>query len=126
MVNLPGRVRRVAAEIAGAARHVRIVDGAESAGDGVVGFDPERHPLEGDAEAVARYVLVIDTINFGSGWFPTLRHGETEAMTDALTAFARADGIWWATLPRLTAHDVAAVLDEDPAHELMALYAQAL
>jgi Potential Queuosine, Q, salvage protein family len=124
--SLPERVRAASAEIAASARHVRVVDGVDSAADGVVGFDPERHPLEGDPEQVARYVLVIDTINFGSGWFPTLRHGETEAMTDALTAFARAGGIWWATLPRLTAHDVASVLDEDPAHELMALYAQAL
>lgn len=126
MVNLPERVRRASAEIAEAARHVRIVDGVDSAVDGVVGFDPERHPLEGDPEHVARYVLVIDTINFGSGWFPTLRHGETEAMTDALTGFARSEGIWWERLSSLTAGDVASVLDEDPAHELMGLYAQAL
>lgn len=126
MRGLPERVRRAAAEIAASAQHVRIVEGVDSAVDGVVGFDPERHPLEGDPESVARYVLVIDTINFGSGWFPTLRHGETEAMTDALTAFARAEGIWWDSLPSLTASDIAAVLDEDPSHELMGLYAQAL
>jgi hypothetical protein len=124
--SLPERVRTASAEIAAAARHVRVVDGVDSAVDGVVGFDPERHPLEGDREHVARYVLVIDTINFGSGWFSTLRHGETEAMTDRLTAFARDSGIWWDTLPSLTAADVAAVLDEDPAHELTVLYAQAL
>jgi hypothetical protein len=126
MANLPERVRRAAAEISASARHVRIVDGVDSALEGVVGFDPERHPLEGDAESVARYVLVIDTVNFGSGWFPTLRHGETEAMTDALTAFARSGGIWWDRLSSLTAEEVAAVLDEDPAHELMELYARAL
>jgi hypothetical protein len=128
MPSLPDRVRAAAAEITASARHVRVVDGVESAVDGVVGFDPARHALEGDAEQVARYVMVIDTINFGSGWFPTLRHGETEAMTDALTAFARArGGIWWgAELAALTAAGVATVLDEDPAHELMGSYAEAL
>ena len=124
--SLPDRVRTASAEIAASARHVRVVDDVDSAADGVVGFDPARHPLEGTPEEIARYVLVIDTINFGSGWFPTLRHGGTEAMTDALTAFARADGIWWDALPSLTAGDVAAVLDEDPDHELMGYYAQAL
>jgi hypothetical protein len=123
---LPERVRTASAEIAAAAQHVRIVAGAASAAEGVVGFDPARHPLEGDAESVARYVLVIDTINFGSGWFPTLRHGETEAMTDALTELARQRGIWWPELATLGAEDIAAVLDEDPEHELMSLYAQAL
>jgi hypothetical protein len=126
MPSLPDRVRSTSAEIAASAQHVRVVDDVDSALDGVVGFDPSRHPLEGSPEEVARYVMVIDTINFGSGWFPTLRHGETEAMTDALTAFARADGIWWEQLPSLTASDVASALDEDPAHELMSLYAQAL
>jgi hypothetical protein len=127
-MGLPECVRRAAAEIAAGARHVRVVDDVDSAVDGVVGFDPERHALEGPREQVARYVLVIDTINFGSGWFPTLRHGETEAMTDALTAFARAreEGIWWDDLASLTAGDVAIVLDEDPAHELMGLYAEGL
>ena len=35
-------------------------------------LDPERHYLEGSREDVATYLLVLDTINFGSGWFPTL------------------------------------------------------
>ena len=35
--------------------------------------DPERHFLEGSAEEVAMYMLTLDSINFGSGWFPTLR-----------------------------------------------------
>jgi hypothetical protein len=36
-------------------------------------LDPRCHYLEGEAEAVAAYMLALDTINFGSGWFPTLR-----------------------------------------------------
>ena len=36
-------------------------------------LDAERHYLEGAPEDVADYMLVLDTVNFGSGWFPTLR-----------------------------------------------------
>ena len=36
-------------------------------------LDPERHYLEGSRADVATYLLCLDTINFGSGWFPTLR-----------------------------------------------------
>jgi hypothetical protein len=128
-VPLPDTVRRACAQIAASARHVTIDPDAVSATEGVVGFDPERHYLDGTPEWVARYVLVIDTINFGSGWFPTLRHGATEAMTDRLTAFARGReaGPWWGEeLRAIAAADVARVLDEDPEHELMGLYAAAL
>jgi hypothetical protein len=127
--SLPDAVRRACAQIAATAQHVRIDLGATTATGGVVGFDPARHYLDGPPEWVARYVLVIDTINFGSGWFPTLRHGSTDAMTDRLAAFARGrgEGPWWgAELRAVSARDVAEVLDEDPAHELMALYAEAL
>ena len=36
-------------------------------------MDPEIHFLDGSDEDVARYLLALDSINFGSGWFPTLR-----------------------------------------------------
>ncbi len=36
-------------------------------------LDPERHFLEGTPDDVAAYMLTLDAINFGSGWFPTLR-----------------------------------------------------
>ena len=36
-------------------------------------LDPQRHFLEGRADDVASYMLTLDAINFGSGWFPTLR-----------------------------------------------------
>ena len=36
-------------------------------------LDRERHYLEGSREDVATYLLTLDAINFGSGWFPTLR-----------------------------------------------------
>jgi hypothetical protein len=128
-MSLPEQVRRHCAEVARTARSVRIDLDASTASDGIAGLNAEQHFLEGSPEQVARYVLVLDTINFGSGWFPTLRHGSTDAMTERLTAFVRErDGAsWWGPeLGAVSATDVAAVLDEDPAHPLMALFAQGL
>jgi hypothetical protein len=77
-------------------------------------------------------VLALDAINFGSGWFPTLRRDGGESPTDAfarrLTDRARAHGGTWmpAELRALDAAAVAQVLDQDLAHELMGLYARAL
>jgi hypothetical protein len=121
---LPEEVRRSCAEIARGARRVRIDLDAPTVTGGVAGLNPGQHFLEGSPEEVARYVLVLDTINFGSGWFPELRHGSTDAMTERLTALARSGGLWWGA--ELRGADVAAVLGEDPAHPLMVLYADGL
>ena len=100
--------------------------------DGVAGLDPELHFLEGSTDEVARYVLVLDAINFGSGWFHTLRlpPGEsgTAAITRALTEHARGRGGTWspAELRRLDTAELAALLGQGAGHELMALYARAL
>ena len=67
------------------ARHVRIDPDAEIELGGIAGLDEQLHFLEGAPEDVARYVLILDAINFGSGWF-----GELGTTTDALTE--RADG----------------------------------
>src|SRR3954452_18267088 len=69
------RVRENAAAIAASARHVSIdLDrlGSIEPGPPPV-LDPEKHFLEGSREDVATYLLTLDAINFGSGWFPTLR-----------------------------------------------------
>jgi Potential Queuosine, Q, salvage protein family len=94
-------------------------------------LDPERHFLEGTPDDVAAYMLTLDAINFGSGWFPTLRKrpGCSGYFTVAwsLADFYRAGERWSnADLRRLTAPEIAAVLGQDPAHELMGLYATAL
>lgn len=125
---IPEQVRRHCAEVARRARWVRIDPEAPTAASGVAGLDGKQHFLEGDPEEVARYVLVLDAVNFGSGWFPTLRHGSTPAMTERLTAHARARGGTWtaAELRAMTTAEVARVLDEDPAHELMDRYAEGL
>jgi Potential Queuosine, Q, salvage protein family len=125
---LPEQVRRSCAEVARVARWVRIDPHATTATTGVAGLDPVLHFLEGAPEQVARYVLILDAINFGSGWFPTLRHGSTNEMTERLTARVRQDGRPWsaAELRALVAADVAEILDEDAAHPLMAQYADGL
>ena len=94
-------------------------------------LDPERHYLDGPAEDVAAYLLILDAINFGSGWFPTLRKrpGCSGYFTVAwaLADFFRSGRRWSnAELRSLSAAEVADVLGQDADHELMGLYAEAL
>jgi hypothetical protein len=94
-------------------------------------LDPQRHFLEGSREDVATYLLALDAINFGSGWFPTLRKREGcsgyYTVSWALADHWRETGGWSpAQLRLLTTAEVARVLGQEPGLELMALYAQAL
>ena len=94
-------------------------------------LDPERHFLEGPPGDVASYMLILDTINFGSGWFPTLRKrpGCSGYFTVAwgLADFFRSGRRWSnAELRSLSGFEVADVLGQAPGHELMGLYAEAL
>jgi hypothetical protein len=74
-MGLLDEVRSFCAAIAASARWVRIdLDRLGAVGEAPPPeLDPERHYLEGSAEDVASYMLTLDAINFGSGWFPTLR-----------------------------------------------------
>ena len=74
-LTLGDEVRAHGARIAAGARSVRIdLDALEALEPGdPPQLDPQRHYLEGPAADVAAYLLVLDAINFGSGWFPTLR-----------------------------------------------------
>ena len=132
-MGLTDDVRMGCAEIARGARSVAIdldaLDRVEPAP--APELDPERHYLEGSPEDVASYMLVLDSINFGSGWFPTLRKrpGFSGYFTVAwaLSDRFRAHGPWSnAQLRSLDAATVAEVLGQEPGHELMALYAEAL
>jgi putative queuosine salvage protein len=132
-VSLTDQVRAGARAIAGNARHVRIDAERLAALDPgpPPELDPDRHFLEGSPEEVAHFILVLDSVNFGSGWFPTLRKrpGMSGYFTvaSALTDLWRSSGGWSAEeLRSLTAEEVAAVLGQDAGHELMALYAEAL
>jgi hypothetical protein len=132
-MGLCDEVRAYCAEVAGKARWVRIdLDrlGEVERGPAPV-LDPEHHYLEGSREEVAAYLLTLDTVNFGSGWFPTLRKrpGASGYFTvaGALADRFRAEGPWSAGELRLIdARTVAAVLGQEPGHDLMRLYAEAL
>ena len=132
-MGLCDEVRSACATAAAAARHVSIaLDrlGAIEPGPPPV-LDTERHYLEGTREDVAAYLLTLDAINFGSGWFPTLRKrpGASGYYTIAwaLADRFRAHGPWSPEqLTTIDAATVAGALGQDPGHELMALYARAL
>jgi hypothetical protein len=103
-------------------------------------LDPVRHYLEGEPADVADYLLALDAINFGSGWFPMLRK--------RLDAGAPVSGYFtvaWNLADHVRAHPstggpalgaawlrgvntctIAAILEQPPDSELMSLYAQAL
>jgi hypothetical protein len=126
-------VRTQCARVAEGARWVRIdlerLDAVEPAPPAQL--DPDRHYLEGSPEDVAAYLFTLDAVNFGSGWFPTLRKrpGCSGYFTVAwaLADRFRAEGPWSASeLRSLDAGAVGAILGQDPGHDLMALYAEAL
>ena len=126
-------VRRECAATARSARHVEIDLSRISAVEPgpPPALDPERHYLEGSREEVAAYLLTLDTINFGSGWFPTLRKrpgcSGYYTVAWALADRFRERGPWSnGDLRAVGREEVAAVLGQDPGHELMALYAEAL
>jgi hypothetical protein len=94
-------------------------------------LDPERHYLDGPADSVSAYVLTLDAINFGSGWFPTLRKRPRCSgyftVAWALADRFRVHGPWSnAELRALDERDLAAVLGQEPGHPLMRLYAEGL
>ena len=130
-------VRASCAEIAARARSVTIdLDGLDwKEPIAPPSFDRDLHYTEGDSEAVARYILALDSINFGSGWFPTLRKRERDGRTlsgyytvaSSLADGFRASGPWSnAQLRAMTTREIAAALGQEADRELMALYAQAL
>ena len=130
-------VRASCAAVAGSARWVAIDEEALGAYD-LAGpppqpppLDPERHYLEGSAEDVTTYLLCLDAINFGSGWFPLLRKRPFSSgyhtVAWALADHFRAEGAPTnAALRGMTADRVAAILGQDASVELMGLFAQAL
>jgi len=132
-VPLLDHVRASCRAIASEARSVRVVvDRIESVESGPTpSLDPERHFLDGSREEVIAYLLTLGAVNFGSGWFPTLRKrpGSSGYFTiaSALADRQRAHGPWTPEeLRELDASRVASVLGQDPRHELMDLYARAL
>jgi hypothetical protein len=124
--------------VAGLARSVRIEPGAideyaaalPAAADPSPP-DPATELIEGDREARAAFVICLDAINFGSGWWPTIRKrpGRSGYFTIAagLTERFREHGPWPAAeLSTIATVEIATVLDQDPDHPLLADFAAAL
>ncbi len=137
-MNITDEVRESCAQIAADARSVRIdLDAAAAvvAPTEAPTLDAERHYLEGEPADVADYMLALDAINFGSGWFPTLRKRTADgkpvsgyftvswALADHVRAHGPPNSAW---LSQVGTVEIAAILGQRPDHELMSLYAQAL
>jgi hypothetical protein len=133
-VSLPAEVRAACAWVAERARFVRI-DEERLAGyaRGLPGPGGAAEPPvgAGDPEAVAAYALCMNAINFGSGWWPTIRKrgglSGYGTMAAGLSERFEENGRWSAgELIALDAGAVAATLGQDPDHPLMAQFAAAL
>jgi hypothetical protein len=129
-VGLTDDIRAACARVAAKARSVRIV---EEAIEPYAATLPTRSPPAPDLapgasdEHRAAFQLTLNAINFGSGWFPTLQKPPGLSGFRTVEAGLRAHGPWPAdTLAAIEPHEVAAVLGQQPGHELMALFARAL
>lgn len=137
-MTLVDEIRAGCAWVAEQATHVRVDETAIAAYAAALpvptafpGIDGEAHVVDGPRELRAVFFLTLDAINFGSGWFPTLRkrEGRSGYYTVALGLKDRfmAHGPWSAeALRTIDATEVARVLGQDPAHELMGLFARSL
>ena len=81
----------------------------------------------------AAYWLSLDAINFGSGWFPTLRKSGSPPRSGYGTISAawrmhceRSSPPTAAQLSAIESAALAGILSQDPAHELMELFALSL
>jgi Queuosine salvage protein len=123
-------VRTACARVAGRARQVRIVAEAIEPYARTLSSGPSPAPdlAPGAAdEARAAYSLQLNAINFGSGWFPTLRKPPGLSGFRTVEAALRRRGPWSVDeLAALDAQQVASTMGQDPEHELMALFANAL
>jgi hypothetical protein len=134
--SVPDRVRAACARVAGLARSVAIEEPAiEPYAVALTAFPEPPSPAlplpEGDRELRAAFVLCLDAINFGSGWWPTIRKrpgcSGYSTIEAGLAERFRTEGAWSAReLTRLTPAEVAQVTGQDPAHPLMEQYASAL
>lgn len=128
-------LRRACAEVARRARYVTIE--SESIGRYAANLPPRSDSgslepqVDGNREELAAFWLTLDAINFGSGWFPTLRKrpGRSGYFTIAAGMRERfeAHGPWAARqLAAIDGAELAATLGQAPGHELMELFTRSL
>lgn len=133
-------IRQGCARVAARARHVAIVSEriAEYASTLVDDFayidDDPAHQLLEDEETTALFVLALDAVNFGSGWFPDLhiadRRDPYYTVADAIRRYVVKARPTSRDLARVSRDEVTAMLGQEhndgPAMELMGFFATAL
>jgi hypothetical protein len=125
-VSLPDEIRSAAAAVAKRAQYVRI---AEDAIEPYAASLPSESPPPPDLEGAslsdrAAFSLTLNAINFGSGWFPTLRKAPGMSGFRTVEAGLRAHGPWTANgLAAMTREEIATAVGQDPGHELMGHFA---
>jgi Queuosine salvage protein len=136
--SVPARVRAGCAWVARRARFVEIERTAIeryahelAAAPHEQQLDPDTHFSWPTREQGVAYVLCLDAINFGSGWWPTIRkppgYSGYRTIAAGLTERFRAEGAWSAQmLMKLSASQLADVLGQDPRHPLMGQFAASL
>jgi hypothetical protein len=134
--SVPDRVRAACARVAGLARSVAIEESAIEPYAAALSDSPEPPPpdlplVTEVRESRAAFVLCLDAINFGSGWWPTIRkrpgRSGYSTIEAGLVERFRAQGAWAPQeLTQLSATDVAGATGQDPAHPLMEQYAATL
>jgi hypothetical protein len=125
-VSLPDDIRTAAAGVAARARHVRIrEDAIEPYAATLPADSPPAPDLDGATlEERAAFSITLNAINFGSGWFPTLRKAPGMSGFRTVEAGLRAHGPWSAdALAGMTREEIAAAVGQDPGHELMGHFA---
>jgi len=132
-VSLPDEVRAACAWAAERARWVQVEEGAiaeyaaalpQAAQDGPA-------PFADDPETAAAFAICMNAINFGSGWWPTIRkrpgHSGYGTMAAGVTDRFATRGRWSAEeLATMSAERIAEVVSQDSDHPLMPQFAVAL
>lgn len=131
-VSLPDEVRASCAWVAERARFVRVeADAIEPYAQGLAAEEPEEPVTPTEPEAAAAFAICMNAINFGSGWWPTIRkrqgHSGYATMAAGVEERFASVGPWTAEeLVAMDAETIAAVVGQDPGHPLMVHFAAAL
>jgi len=133
-VSLPDEVRAACAWVAERARSVRIAEDTiekYAAGLPQPGSEDEQAPFAESPETAAAWAICMNAINFGSGWWPTIRkrpgHSGYATMAAGVSQRFAAGGPWSIDeLEAMDAKTIAEVVGQDPEHPLMPQFAAAL
>src|ERR1022692_3182351 len=128
--DLMSELRTACARVAHRARHVSIDHDALAAYAAGLPLDapraapdPSAHLVHGAREELVAFWLTLDAVNFGSGWFPTLRKREGRSGYFTIASGIRdrfaTTGPWSAgELSQIDVAELADALDQDTGHEL--------